>query len=272
MEKTEDVGNQPTKTKRELILERIKAKYPEQNFDDEEVLFERINGDYDEYDAGIKERDDELAKYRKDEEVLKQMVSSDPKAAHFLNSWKNGEDPRIALIREFGEDIRDVLDDPKRQEEIAEANKEFAERVAKNNELEKEYYTNLEQSLSYLDKMHDENGVSDDEIDAIMSFIITIVRDGMMGKFAPETIELAKKAVNYDNDVANAGEEGVIKGRNEKIEEKLRKRKQGDGVATLGGNGGAAEPRRMPSFGALDRFNGEDNIWKRGGEKRTPRR
>lgn len=271
MAENKNTGNQTPKTKRELALERMRAKYPEENFDDEEVLFERINGDYDDYDAQIKERDATIDKYKKDEQTLSDMFMSDPKAAQFMSSWRNGEDPRIALIREFGDDIRDVLDDPKRQQEIAEANKEFAAKVAKNKELEKEYQSNLEQSLAYLDKLHDEDGVSDEEIDAIMTFIMTIVRDGMMGKFSPETIELAKKAVNYDNDVANAGEEGIIKGRNEKIEEKLRKRRQGDGVATLGGNGGAPEPKKMPSLGALDKFDGED-IWKRGGEKRTSRR
>lgn len=272
MAKEENIDNQHLKTKRELTIERMRARHPEDNFDDEEVLFERINGDYDDYDDRLKERDEAIAKYRQDEKSLSDMFMSDPRAAHFMEAWKKGDDPRIALIREFGEDVRDILDDPARQEEIAELNREFAAKVARNRELEKEYQANLEQSLAYLDKLHDEDGMSDDEIDAVMTLVMSIVRDGMMGRFTPETIELARKAANYDNDVANAQEDGVIRGRNERIEEKLRKRRQGDGVAALGGTGGAPEPRKMPDLGALDRFGDSDDIWKRGGEKRTQHR
>lgn len=260
--------NKLVASKREATLKRLKAKHPEDNYDDEEVLFGRINGDYDDYDSQISERDKRLARYAEDEKRLADMFASDPRSAKFLTDWSGGQDPAIALIREFGNDIRDIIDDPARQEEVAKANKEFAERVAKEKEYDEEYRRNLEASLAYLDELKSE-GMSDDEIDSVMEFIITIVRDGLMGKFTPETIELARKAVNHDSDVAEAGEEGVIKGRNERIEERLRKGRKGDGTASLGGNNAGAAGANMPDMGALDRFGGSDDIWRRGGEKRT---
>ena len=73
-------------------------------------------------------------------------------------------------------------------------------------------------------------------------------------------------AIHHDEDVAAASEEGEVRGRNANIEEKLRRRKQGDGSAQLNGGAGVKErkPTSRPSLGALDRFNDADNIWDRG--------
>lgn len=269
MEKTE---KEKVPTKRELTLNRMKARYPEENFDDDEALFGRINGDYDDYDRQIADRDAQIENYKKNEKAFGDMFSSDPRSARWLTSWKRGEDPAIALIRELGSDIKEIIDDPERQEEVAKANKDFAERVAKEKEYEELYKKNLDESLSYIDKLKSE-GMSDDEIDRIMEFVITIVRDGLMGKFTPETIEMARKALNHDSDVAAAEEEGVVRGKNTRIDEKLRKGKKGDGTAALGGNNGGGDHRPMPNLGALEHF-GDNNqtIWERGNEKRTPAR
>ena len=73
---------------------------------------------------------------------------------------------------------------------------------------------------------------------------------GVMGKFSTETLDMACKALNYDADVAAAGEEGEVAGRNAKITEKLRKSNKGDGTAPLGGkNGqGVSAPRKTQSM------------------------
>ena len=81
---------------------------------------------------------------------------------------------------------------------------------------------------------------------------------------------MAFKAINHDADVENANQEGLVQGKNTKVEEKLRKPKSGDGTASLGGaNGTAKPPRTRPSLGALDGY-GDNNktIWERGNEKR----
>ena len=112
--------------------------------------------------------------------------------------------------------------------------------------------------------------MTDEEIDKVMQFVVSIVRDGVLGKFSPETIEMARKALNHDADVTRANLEGEVKGRNEKIEEKLRKSKKGDGTAALDGKNGSARRTTVPNLGALSQY-GDDNltIWERGKEKRT---
>ena len=142
--------------------------------------------------------------------------------------------------------------------------------MAKNKELEEEYTANLQESLNQLDQVQADNGLTDDEVDEVMGFLASIVKDGVMGKFSAESMEMALKAVNHDMDVQDAEQTGEVRGRNAKISERLRGRKAGDGTAALDGKNGGGSQRTMPALGALDQF-GDNNktIWERGGEKRT---
>lgn len=253
------------KSKRDLTLERMKGKYPDEQFDDDEQLFGRINDDYDQYDS-------ELAGYKEREGKFSDMFLADPRSARLMMGWKDGDDPAVALIRLYGDDIKEAIDDPEKQEAIAAANKEYMERVAQEKQYEDEYSANLEQSLTLLEKAQKEKGLSDEQIDDAMAWFIGVAKDAMLGKFSPETIEMIIKAQNYDNDVAQAGEEGEIRGKNTKVTETLRKPTRGDGTAQLDGkNGGGRRKPSMPDMGAIDRYaDGNMNIFERGGEKRTP--
>ena len=246
-----------TKTKRDMAMERLKSRYPDREFADDEALFGQINDDYADYDNRI-------AGYQEREKKFSDMFTSEPPSALFLPAWKKGGDPVLGLVRQFGTDIKDAIDDPARQEEIAAANKEFVERVAKEKELEETYQQNLQKSLEDLDKYQQES----------MGFIMNIVKDAVMGKFTIETVQMAAKALHHDADVQMAGEDGEVRGRNAKIDERLRKRSQGDGVSALDGQNRPATPAKpQRSLGALERASDEAsmNIWERGGENRRQR-
>ena len=198
------------------------------------------------------------------------MFTSDPRSARFLTDWRNGQDPVVGFIRQFGTDIKDAIDDPERQEQIAEANKEFVQRVAKEKELEDMYQKNISESLKNIEELQAKNGLSDEQIDKAMQLLMGIVGDGIVGKFTAESINMAMKAINHDADVSQANQEGLVQGKNTRVEEKLRKPRQGDGTTALGGSNGSAKPQKpQRSLGALDNF-GDNNktIWERGGEKR----
>lgn len=256
--------------KRDNFKLRLGKKHADKQFDDDEAIFGQINEDYDEYDNQLSERDKQLEEYKGREKAFSDMFSADPRSAAFLQAWKDGEDPAMALVRKFGPELEDILHDESKQEAIAAANKEYAERVAKEKEYEEEYQKNLQQSLDNIAAI-EKNGTSSEDIDAAFGLLLGIVRDGLVGKFSPESIEMALKAINHDADVENAGNDGEVRGRNAKIDEKLRKSKKGDGTAPLGGkngNPGKEEPKR--DYGALGRYGeGNSTIWERGGEKRT---
>ena len=258
-----NIDNKQVKSKRELMTERLKSRYPDKDFSDEESFFGQISDDYDEYDKN-------LSRYQEHEKAFSDMFTRDPHSAAFMHKWREGGDPVVELVRQFGTEIKDAIDDPERLDAIAEANKEFVERVAKEKELEEMYSKNVNESLKAIDDYQQQYGVSDDDIDKAMALLVSVANDAVMGKFSPESIEMALKAINHDADVTAANQEGVVQGKNTKIEEKLRTKKKGDGTANLDGTNGTAQPvRNRPSLGALDSF-GDNNktIWERGGEKR----
>lgn len=235
------------KTKRELFSERMKSKYPDREFADDEELFGQINSDYDDYD-------NQLAGYKDREGKLTEMFSADPRSASFLMSWKEGGDPVTEFVRRFGTEIKERIDDPEWQEQLAAANKEYVERVAKEKEYEEMYNKNLDESKAMLAEMQKENGLSDEQVDEAFNLLLGIIRDGVLGKFSRETMDMAMKAINHDADVETAAYEGEVRGRNTKIDEKLRKQKQGDGLAQLDGkNNGVQQQRKRQSIFDLAR-------------------
>ena len=259
-----ETENKQVKNNRQLLTERLQGRYPDKKFEEDDEIYGQVLGDLEDYDKN-------LAGYQEREKAFSDMFTGDPRSARFMTDWRNGQDPVVGLVRLLGTDIKDAIDDPAKQEAIAEANKEYLERVAKSKELEEQYQSNLSASLAAIDKMQAERSLSDDDVDAAMRLLVSIINDGIVGKVSPESIELALKAIHHDADVTAANEEGVVQGKNTKIEEKLRKPKQGDGTASLDGSNGAVggvTPRR--NIGALGRY-GDSNktIWERGGECRS---
>ncbi len=257
--------NNPVKSKRDLTMERMKAKYPDKTYDDDESLFGQINDDYDEYDK-------QLATSQEHEKAFSDMFYQNPKAARLMMEWKDGKDPVASLVRIYGkEDILGAIDDPEKLAAIEEANKEFAEKLAKSDEYEAQYNKNFPESAQAVDAWAEQNGISDETVNEIGETLAQICGDFILGKFTPETFEMIMKAKNYDTDVEQAQAEGEVAGRNAKIEEKLRKGKQGDGTVALDGKSGGLGRQPKTDLGALSRADGQ-SIFERGGEKRISRR
>lgn len=260
-----ETNNEQVMSKRDAMSARLKKKYPDQEFGDDEALFGRINDDYDDYDK-------RLGEYQQREQSIVDMFNSDPRSAHFMNNWRAGSTPEVELMRQFGDTFREALDDPEKLDELEAAHKEYLDRVAKSKELEEQYEQNIGASIDTLDQFQSENGLSDEQADAVMDFLNGIFHDAIVGKYSRESMEMALKAINHDEDVATADADAEVRGRNTKINETLRKRQAGDGTAPLNGRNGRVEKPAGPDLGALNRFDGNDDIFARGGEKRISRR
>ena len=70
----EDPKNEQVKSKRDSFLERLKGKYPDKQFVDEEEIYGAINDVYDNYD-------NELKRLKDDESKIMEMFSADPRTA-----------------------------------------------------------------------------------------------------------------------------------------------------------------------------------------------
>lgn len=227
------------KSRRDQFGERLKAKYPEREYADDEALFGQINDDYDEYDK-------ELSNYRDRESRLTDMFTRDPRSAQFITDMAQGKDPWASLINRIGIDgVKEMLDDPAKLEEFSANNKEYVERMAKQKGLEAEWEQNMRETLSMLEEKQAAEGLSDEDIDKAADWIKDVTNDAVLGIIRPETIDMALKAINHEADVAAASEEGEIRGRNAKVEAQLRKPKRGDGTPALGGANNAPAPQRQ---------------------------
>ncbi len=227
------------KSRRDQFGERLKKKYPDREYADDEALFGQISDDYDEYDK-------KLSGYEERERSLVDMFNRDPRSAEFITDMAQGKDPWSSLINRIGLDgVREMLDDPSKIDDFAASNKEYVERVAKQKSLEEEWEKNMKSTLAMLEQKQSELGLSDEQIDAAADWIKEVTNDAVMGIIRPETIDMALKAINHDADIAVAREEGEIKGRNTKAEARLRKPVRGDGTPTLAGANNAPAPTKQ---------------------------
>lgn len=235
------VSAPPAKSRRDQFGERLKKKYPDREYADDEALFGQIDDDYAAYE-------DQIGQYKDRERRVTDLFTKDPGSANFLVDMANGKDPFIGVIERLGIDgVTDLLNNPEKQAEYAEANKKHLERVAKSREFDAEYERNMrEQTLPLLDRVMQERGLNDETMDAAWDLLRNIANEAILGKLSESTLDMALRAITHDADVANARSEGAVAGRNAKIKETLRKAGSGDGMPALTGshNAPASESRR----------------------------
>jgi hypothetical protein len=219
---------------KDRLFDKVRKRHEGEEFVDDDALFNRISEDYDDLDS-------QLGQYQKDSDVLAEMFESDPRSVEFLKAWKDGADPVVVMWERYGADI---LEDPNKKEALAEANKKYLDRLAQEKKLEEEYTKNLDSSLDVMDAYQAKNSLSDEDIDEAISFLIKLGHDCNLGKITEEGLDMAMKAIRHDVDVAEAEHEGVVRGRNEKITNEV-KRRAGDGTPRLDGKSHQAQPRRQ---------------------------
>jgi hypothetical protein len=235
--------NQEKKNNRELIIERLSAKYPEREWVDDEALFGQVGADYDDYD-------NQLNGYKEREGKLEKLFAENPRAAQFVSDMAHGKDPWIGVIEFVGSDgVLQLMNDPEKKEALDAANKAYAERLAEQKRLEEEYEKNQAEAIKLREQLDAQYG--EEVVDAALAVIDQIFKDALVGKVTPETFDMALKVVRHDSDVDNARSEGVIAGRNAKIEEGLRKRQGGDGMPAMGGSSAAPVVKKRGFFDDL---------------------
>ena len=258
--------NQAVKNKKDLLLERLHGKNPEETYQDDDALFGKLYDDYEEYDKMSKEYET----LKQDSDVIKEFFATSPDAAVLFSEVR--KDPKhnmvSALVKLYGDAFRDALEDPEVQEELAKASQDYAQRIADNDALEAQAAENADATIKVIDEVQAEMGLNEEDIDAAVGLIHSIAADYIGNKITADNLRMAINAIKHDDDVAQADKEGELRGRNAKIEEKLRKSAVGDGTAHLGSKNAGGNGRPMPDFGAIGANYGTMNIFERGGEKR----
>ena len=260
---TNDIDNQQVKSKKDLFLERIKANNPDLNTDDEEGLY----GAASDYIGGL---DDYKNKRDATDKNISDRFNQDPRFAQFfLGSIQPDANPVSELLKVYGEDIRSYLDDPDNADELGKAQKEYLDKIAKGKELEDTYTKNLDASLARLDEYQASKGLTDEQVDEVINSLIADAENIIMGVFTPELIDSKLKAMNYDQDVAVAKEEGMIEGANKKIDEHKKSTKANDNIPPLlTSKRAGVRPKGSDIVGAMEDVNNKYDFMK--DAKRTP--
>lgn len=221
------------KTRKEKFMERMRSRKPDLDFDDEEALYGAIDDDYSDMEG-------RLGRFTEESGKIKNMLASDPRSAVFLTEWAKGGNPLIKMVERYGDDFLAALQDPEKREEFAEAHRKWLDRVSENRKLEEQAEANLAETFSTLERMQKENGWSEQQTAKIFETANSIFVDGITNIIRPETFTMIANALNYDNAVSEAERLGEVRGRNEQIENRLRKSEPQPGMPpTLGGAGGA---------------------------------
>ena len=247
----ENVGTEQVTSSRDRLMERFSKDNPDVDFNAEngqDVLFDKILSALEKYDS-------EVEGYRANDKKIKDLFNSDPRSGRFITSWAaQGGDPITYLLDIFGPDIMDALQSEEGKAKVAESHAKWLERKTAEEQGESERMQNYENSIKDLVAYADENKLSDEQAVKIFEKANQIADEAMDGKYTRETFDMINKAINYDNNVKKAREEGERDGRNSKIEEKLGKvRKNPEMPPSLGGQGAAMpEPAPKQSDPTLD--------------------
>ena len=142
----EDPKNEQVKSKRDSFLERLKGKYPDKEFADDEEIYGAINDDYDNYD-------NELKRLKDDESKIMEMFSADPRTATLFQTAAAKGDVITKFVSLFGPEIADAYEDPEKMEEISKAGQEYLDRIAQSRDLEEQYNKNIQKSVEDIEQL-----------------------------------------------------------------------------------------------------------------------
>ena len=206
-------------THRERYENRYREMYPDLDMGNEEAFYESANANL-----------DELESYRKHNNELIGTFSNNKAFASMLIAAKNGEDPYEWMAANLGADISELLSDPDYSKKISEAAKKFNDSQAQGEASRKEYEANVTKTLEELLRIQEETGWDNEKCYNLASKVYDIIDQGTKGLITAETFHMVMNGMNYEADVRNARDEGMVAGKNSKISEQLKKEKAPEGM------------------------------------------
>ena len=202
-------------------------------------------GDEELYDFGLGRMSSLEEKYKGLSEPnsrLAELVAKDPKLAVVL-SLISGENPRslpYSVAKVYGKDFLSL--EGEGLEDFEKGYQEQLSALAENNSQIEAAKKNIEEYEGNLERFASENGLREEEVAKLSETIYGRVMDMLNGIIPVDFIESMWKGMNYDKDVQDAADTGVVEGANKKIEAQMRN------VSTTAPVGGVS--RESPAGGA----------------------
>lgn len=246
----EGAGAPPELSDIDYLHQRTAKRHPDMTFEDDDAYRRQMRADADEDDKRLQAYDEEAKQ-------TSELFENDPRSAEFWVAWRKNPDrsPIAYFVKTYGVDkLREALDDPAFADMIEESDNAFRESFAEGKEYGETVQKNLDNSLDTIDKYAQENGLSEEETDKLVSEVFERFKHIQLGIVTADDLDWVRKIASYDKDMEEAREEGEIAGRNTKIREQLRKPKETDGVAALNGGASNRPAANIGLSGALDEY------------------
>lgn len=231
--------------------DRLKKRYPDQDPQTDEDWENLRNRFHDDTETAEKD-------FSALENEVNELISSDPDLALILQEMLVNKLPfRAALAKTI--DITELT--PAEGDMDYEAySKAYDERVNATKERQRrqeEIDNNAIKSFETIDSYCEEKGYDDQTKQSIEDFINEVFDAIVMKNISRELLEQLDKARTYEADIAQAGYEGEVRGRNANIEAQRAEdiqEEEGDGIPTPSQAGGAPLRPSEENDSALNGF------------------
>lgn len=143
--------------------------------------------------------------------------------AMFKDLAENPDKNPLVWLVENGIDVRAALDDPEVMAQVDETFKNWQQKQVDGEAAEKAKDDAIVESLTALEGVQSEFGLSDEQRDRMWNhFWDEVFEPAFLGKVSKDVWVGLMHAMNYDTDMSNAREEAAMQARNEKHANKLK--------------------------------------------------
>lgn len=201
------------KSKKDVFRERFSARYPDVDMDDEEAYYGK---------AG--EMMDDFETYEKSTDKLRDVMGKSTAFAEMMVAARDtdGFDPLVWMVEQGGLDLDALRDDEEYSEKLGEARKKYLERMAKQEDIDKQVAENMPKTVEMVRQKQQELGLTDEQANEVVAALYKNMDDLIVGIISPGQFEAQAKAMNYEADMQAAHDEGVAQGLQTKVSDKLR--------------------------------------------------
>lgn len=240
-------GGTPKKSNRDTFMERYKADFPDDNFEDEEAMYGRMN-----------ERNADYDRLRTNDDNFRKLVNEHPEYGAMVGDMVEGKSFIESFLSRFSkEDILAAYEDEEMAKKLADAQADYLKKQEDSKKLREEGDANVMESIARLNSYCESHGIDEAGANEIWGKCLDFGGDVLKGIFTEELFDIVSKGMSHDADVDAARMEGELAGHNAKVQATLAKGQGPEGIPPTfdGGQGGvAAEPKpkrkgRLPISG-----------------------
>lgn len=219
-------------------MERLRAHYADRGEMDDEGLYGAAADE-------IGELRDWRSKREASDKELLSLLKSHQKIAQVLQYIAQGAPEIEALSRVFdAEDLIRFEGEPD-FEQWTEGKKKREQDMKDAEDRQGQYDLNYQASLKMVEEFCAENGLDEEGKNVLLDNLFAVYDDLIDGKVSKETLLLFHKGITHDEDVADAEAQGIINGKNAKIDVKKKETIKSDSLPEIEGGGGA-QPEQKP--------------------------